>query len=103
MRPATDMVIGPLAPADVPGLCERLRVRARNAAGERRGSVGVTGSVFTCDVGALGADLVAVDALSRLQLTARRADCEIRLVDASRELRALLDFCGLREALPCED
>lgn len=41
-------------------------------------------------------DLAVVDALARAQLAARRAGSAVRLVEASDELRALLDLAGLR-------
>jgi STAS domain len=40
-------------------------------------------------------DLATVDALARLTLAARRQGLTIRLVDASPELRALLELVGL--------
>jgi hypothetical protein len=48
------------------------------------------------------ADLVTIDALARLQLVAARAGFEVRLLEASTELRALLDFAGLGEVLRVE-
>ena len=59
-------------------------------------------STIVCDVGALAPDAVAVDALARLQLTARRLGLEIRLRDASSELQDLLTFVGLRNVLRVE-
>ena len=59
-------------------------------------------STIVCDVGALAPDAAAVDALARLQLTARRLGCEIRLRDASVDLQDLLDFVGLRDVLRVE-
>jgi len=59
-------------------------------------------STIVCDVGALAPDAVAVDALARLQLTARRLGLEIRLRDASSELQDLLAFVGLRNVLRVE-
>jgi ABC-type transporter Mla MlaB component len=51
--------------------------------------------VVACDVEALAADLIAVEALVRLQLTARRLGSSIRLRGAPHELVALLRLCGL--------
>ena len=48
------------------------------------------------------ADLVTIDALARLQLVAARAGFEVRLLEASAELRALLDLVGLGEVLRVE-
>jgi hypothetical protein len=59
-------------------------------------------STIVCDVGALAPDAAAVDALARLQLTARRLGHEILLRDASTELQELLDFVGLRDVLRVE-
>ena len=59
-------------------------------------------STIVCDVGALTPDAAAVDALARLQLTARRLGHEILLRDASTELQELLDFVGLRDVLRVE-
>lgn len=83
------IVVGAVTRADVPALCERLRllVGARHVA------------VVDCDVRALAADVVAVEALAHLQLTARRLGCRIRLRRVSHELERLLELCGLTDAL----
>lgn len=81
-----------VARAAVPGLCERLRLLL------------ATGDVdlVTLEVGALSdPDAVAVDALARLQLTARRLGGSIRLRHARAKLRDLLDLTGLSAELPC--
>ena len=57
---------------------------------------------FSCDVRGLRADVAAVDALARLQLAARQAGFELRLVHASAELRCLIAFTGLGEVLRVE-
>jgi hypothetical protein len=57
---------------------------------------------LVCDVAALPADAVAVDAVARLQLAARRAGCELRLHGASPELLSLVAFIGLAEVLCLE-
>jgi hypothetical protein len=80
------VIAEPIADGDVPGLCERLRLVLL----ERREA-----GVLVCDVAALGADVRTVDALARLQLTARRLGCPIRLERASPELEQLLAFVGL--------
>jgi ABC-type transporter Mla MlaB component len=90
-RPSVLVIDGPIACSDVAVLCERVSVLL------------ATGEVdsIVCDVGALArVDAVAVDALARLQLTARRLDCRIWLRGVSGELRELLAFVGLSEALP---
>jgi ABC-type transporter Mla MlaB component len=87
----TALVIGaPIACADVPGLCERVRERAAQSDAE----------VILCDVrGLVRADVLTVHALARLQLTARRLGRRVRLLDAPPELLDLLRFVGLDEAL----
>jgi hypothetical protein len=57
---------------------------------------------LSCDVGALPADGVAVDALARLQLAARRVGLELELCNASDDLCCLIRFTGLDEALRVE-
>ena len=81
---------GPIARDDLPGLCNRVC-----AALHERGP-GVT----RCDVGGVEPDAVTVDALARLQLAARRLGCEVRLENASEDLRELIAFMGLRDVLP---
>jgi ABC-type transporter Mla MlaB component len=83
---------GPIARGDLPGLCERVcaLLEARPI------------QVVDCDVGGVVVDAVTVDALARLQLAARRRGCQVRLRNASRELRELVAFMGLRDVLPGE-
>ncbi len=52
-----------------------------------------------CDVADAAADAVTVEALARLQLVAHRSGCQMRLQNASRELRALVMFMGLQDVL----
>ncbi len=83
---------GPIARADLPGLCERVcTLLAGSGAGVAR-----------CDVRGVEVDAVTIDALARLQLAARRHRCSIRLCNASSELLALVDLMGLTDVLPCE-
>jgi ABC-type transporter Mla MlaB component len=90
-RPGTLVftVRGPIARDDLPGLCERVCALL-----ERSGA-----TVAFCDVRGVDADVVAVDALARLQLAARRHGCRVRLRHASEELLELLAFMGLRDVL----
>jgi ABC-type transporter Mla MlaB component len=81
---------GPLARGDLPGLY--LRICGLLEANK--------GSVISCDVRACAADAVAVEALARFQLGARRHGCVVRLRNASRELVELVAFMGLRDVLP---
>ena len=87
------MTLATITPADVPAACERLRAL-----------VGASGAaVVVCDVGALEADLVALEALARLRLTARRLGCGLRLRNASRALEQMVAFCGLCGVLALEE
>jgi ABC-type transporter Mla MlaB component len=81
---------GPIAPADLPGLCDRVCALLSAAAAD----------VALCDVSTVQPDVATVDALARLQLAARRTGCQVRLRNASAELRGLLAFMGLRDVLP---
>jgi ABC-type transporter Mla MlaB component len=85
----------PVSRATIAALCERVQ--------EMLGVRDV--HLVTCEVGALtDPDPVAVDALARMQLTARRAGGSIRLRHARARLRDLLAAIGLCEALPrCSD
>jgi ABC-type transporter Mla MlaB component len=86
------MIVGPIRRADVPALCDRLRLLVAAAPVD----------VVVCDVAAVDADVVGVEALARVQLTARRLGCRIRLRRASRELAGLIAFCGLGDLLPTD-
>jgi ABC-type transporter Mla MlaB component len=81
----------PVSRDTIAGLCRRVQ--------EMLGIRGV--HLVTCEVGTLtDPDPVAVDALARMQLTARRAGGSIRLRHARARLRDLLAVIGLGEALP---
>jgi ABC-type transporter Mla MlaB component len=80
---------GPIARADLPGLCDRVCSLLGASAAE----------VARCDVSGVQADAVTVDALARLQLGARRHGCRVRLDGASDELRALVRFMGLADVI----
>lgn len=56
---------------------------------------------LVCETGA-HVDIGTVDLLARVALTARRLGCELRLLDASPELRELLDLVGLARVLRCD-
>ena len=83
-------VRGPIARGDLPGLCERVCALLEQSGAE---------TAF-CDVSGVEPDAVAVDALARLQLAARRHGCRVRLRHASLELRELVTFMGLTDVLP---
>jgi anti-anti-sigma regulatory factor len=81
---------GRIALPEIPALCDRVHA-VLNA---------VDVELVVCDVGALvDIDLVTVQALARLKLTARRLGCRLCLRHASRELQELLAFVGLGDVL----
>jgi anti-anti-sigma regulatory factor len=58
-------------------------------------------AVIVCDVRAItNPDAVVIEALARLQLTARRLGRQVLLHHASDHLQDLLALTGLREFLP---
>jgi ABC-type transporter Mla MlaB component len=86
----TFAIRGPIARADLPGLCDRICALLR----------GSGATVAVCEVGEVTADAVTIDALARLQVAARRNGCQVRLRCASSELLELIAFMGLRDVLP---
>jgi anti-anti-sigma regulatory factor len=79
---------GPLARADLPALCERGRTLLEASGAD----------VLVCDArGLVDADAVALDAIARLQLTARRLGGRICVRHAPAELEDLLRLTGLAE------
>jgi anti-anti-sigma regulatory factor len=86
--------IGPRVTREhVPGLCDRLVALARDRHG-----------VVVCDVSAVAEpDAVTVEALARMQLTARRIGCDLRIRGVDRRLRMLIAFVGLADALALGD
>jgi hypothetical protein len=83
---------GRFAPADIPGLWGRLLPLLG----------GTEAPVVVCDVTAMiDPDAATIDALARLQLTARRYGCCIRLRHACGRLQGLLSLTGLAEVVPC--
>jgi ABC-type transporter Mla MlaB component len=86
----TFAIWGPIAPGDLPGLCDRVCALLADT--------GATTAV--CDVAGVPVDAVTVDALARLQLAAKRRGCRIRLLHSSPSLRELVAFMGLEDVLP---
>jgi ABC-type transporter Mla MlaB component len=84
-------VSGPIARADLPGLCARVCALLDGNRGAE---------VVDCDVRDVTVTAATVDALARLQLAARHYGCRIHLSHASEELRALVAFMGLEDVLP---
>jgi len=91
--PIVFAVDGPITRADIPRLCAALQALLEAGGVES----------VDCDVGVrVRPDAVTVDALARLQLTAKRVGCRLRLRHASAELRELIGFMGLRAAMRSE-
>ncbi|TDC63215.1 STAS domain-containing protein [Streptomyces hainanensis] len=84
------VVWGPVVRADVPGLCERFGAAVAAGGGGR----------VRVDLRALDRPgPTAVEAVSRLALTARRLDCRVTFTGVDDGLRRLLAFLGLAELL----
>jgi ABC-type transporter Mla MlaB component len=88
-RTVTLAIRVPLERADLAGLFERTCALLQGGAAE----------LLRCEVAGVQADAVAVEALARLALAARRRGCRVRLCGASAELQALVGFVGLAEVL----
>lgn len=82
---------GPIAPADLSGLCDRVCAHLTGGDG-----------VVVCDVHGVEPNAATVDALARLQLAARRRGREVRLRHASDALLDLVELMGLTHVLPDE-
>ena len=77
---------GVIAPSDISVLCRRVSTLLQRTHAD----------LVVCDVAELvRPDLAAVDALARLQLTARREGAQIRLRHVDERLRELLKMAGL--------
>jgi ABC-type transporter Mla MlaB component len=83
-------VPSPLSRAQLPDLLTRTCALLDGAAECER---------LLCRVAGVAADAVAVDALARLALAARRSGCEVRLCGASAELLGLVELLGLGDVL----
>jgi ABC-type transporter Mla MlaB component len=86
-EPQVFRIHGPLDRTDLPGLYQRACVQLRRVAGQ----------ALEVEVEGIAADAVAVDALARLELAARRHGCRVTLRGAGRELRDLIELVGLRD------
>jgi anti-anti-sigma regulatory factor len=85
------IVSGPIPPAEMRRLCDRIHATLE------RGDA----TVVVCDVGpVVAADAAVVDVIARLQLTARRLGCEVRVRHAHPRLRELLRLMGLSGVVP---
>jgi ABC-type transporter Mla MlaB component len=88
-RTVTFAIGGPIDRGELPALYDRVCSLLREAGAD----------LAVCDVAGVAADAVAVDALARLHLAARRHGCRIRLAHTSAELRELISFMGLEDVL----
>jgi anti-anti-sigma regulatory factor len=80
-----------IQPSDIGKLCEALRLLLEGSSCE----------VVICDVGAVPApDAATIDALARLQLTARRLGGRVLLLRPGEDVLRLLDLMGLTEVVP---
>lgn len=85
------LVSGAIDLETVPKLCERFRLLLADSDADQ----------VICDVGALDdPDAATIDAVARLQLSAKRLGRRFRLRGAPEELRALLALAGLRDVVP---
>jgi ABC-type transporter Mla MlaB component len=83
-------VRGPITRADLCGLTHRLR----------RSLTAKKPDVVICDLAvSITPETETVDALARLQLTARRSGAKLTIQDASDQLRELLEFVGLDDVV----
>jgi ABC-type transporter Mla MlaB component len=89
-RTVTVTVPSPLCRGQLPALFERTCALL----GGERGC-----ELLLCEASGVEADAVAVDALARLALAARRSGCEVRLRGASPELLGLVALVGLADVL----
>jgi len=90
VEPTTSLAIhGPIARSDLPGLYRRVCAALQ----DRRNGV------LVCEVSSVPVDAVAIDALARLALGARRHGCRVWLLGASAELMELVELVGLSEVL----
>jgi ABC-type transporter Mla MlaB component len=80
---------GPITRADLPGLCDRVRVVLTDA----------PEPIVSCDVHGVEPDAVCVDALARLQLAAQRRGRRVVLLNASAGLLDMVDLMGLANVL----
>lgn len=83
----------PVTREDAGGLQDQLRLVLREAAGAE----------VICDVGAIAdPDMVTVEILARMQLSAKRLGFSLRVRHASAGLAALLELTGLRDYVPLQ-
>ncbi|ORT54026.1 STAS domain-containing protein [Streptomyces sp. CB03238] len=88
--PKIFLVVGVIEPADVPRLCEELTELLSGSGG------GDVGCDVICDIGGVTRpNLVTVEALARLRLTAQRLGRRMTVRNAQPAVRELLELVGL--------
>jgi ABC-type transporter Mla MlaB component len=92
-RSATLAIRAPLQREDLPGLFVRTCALLQQA----------TPRLLLVEVAQIEPDAVAVDALARLALAARRHGCVVELCGASPQLELLVELTGLADVLPSSD
>jgi ABC-type transporter Mla MlaB component len=85
-------IAGPLEHADLPVLLERTCALLGGAGGGR----------LRCEIRDVTADALALEALARLALAARRRGWTVSICGASRALGALISVAGLADVLTLE-
>jgi ABC-type transporter Mla MlaB component len=88
-RTVTLTIGGPLERDDLAGLFARTCALLHSSRPE----------LLCCELEAVAPDAVAVDALARLALAARRGGCSVCLRGACEELHELIAFMGLDDVL----
>jgi ABC-type transporter Mla MlaB component len=91
-RSATLAIRAPLQRADLPGLFARTCALLSL----------VSPQLLSVEVAGIEPDAVAIDALARLALAARRHGCVVQLRGVSAQLELLVEFIGLADTLPSE-
>jgi ABC-type transporter Mla MlaB component len=87
-------ISGRVTRAGIPAICQRVHELLETGDTKR----------VICDVsGVIEPDAVALDALARLQLTAKRLGYQVKLRYACNELQDLIDLTGLREIVPVSE
>ena len=85
------VIAGPMTGAAIAGLCARVRMMLEGSGAD----------LVVCDVSSLGdPDAATIDALARMQLTARRLGRRVQLRHACADLQDLVALTGLGDVLP---
>ena len=82
------LMIDSVTSATIPALCDQLRQLIRGSTEPVR-----------CDIARLAPNLLSLELVNRLHLTAQQAGGRICFERASPALRGLIEFCGLGDTL----